>query len=156
MKLSEVKSKLQTIEALDFELPNGQLVPKHFHVTEVGVLTKDFIDCGGTVRHEKTVSFQLWEAGDYDHRLAPQKLVSIIELAQKVLGIGDWEVEVEYQAETIGKFALEFNNGHFVLAAKSTNCLASDACGVPTEKVKLQMADLQDKNNSCTPGGGCC
>jgi hypothetical protein len=39
-------------------------VPEHFHVTEVGVVTKDFIDCGGTVRHEKVANFQLWDAND--------------------------------------------------------------------------------------------
>src|SRR6478752_4137716 len=127
MKLSEVKNKLQSLEELNFQLANGTFVPQHFHVTEVGAVTKDFIDCGGTVRHEKVVSFQLWEANDYEHRLAPQKLVSIINLAEKVLGLGDWEVEVEYQAETIGKFGLEFSNDHFVLSTKTTACLASDS-----------------------------
>lgn len=156
MRLSAVKNKLQELEQIDFKLPNGQWVPRHFHVTEVGALSKDFIDCGGTVRHEKAVSFQLWEAGDYDHRLAPQKLVKIIELAEKTLGLGDWEVEVEYQAETIGKFALAFEDGHFLLATKSTTCLASDNCGTSKEKSMLQMADLQEKAGCCTPGGGCC
>lgn len=31
-----------------FKLENGNSVPEHFHVTEVGIITKDFIDCGGT------------------------------------------------------------------------------------------------------------
>lgn len=156
MKLSEVKSQLQSIDELGFKLPNGNKVPKHFHVTEVGAITKDFIDCGGTVRHEKVVNFQLWEAGDFDHRLAPQKLVSIIALAEKTLGLGDWDVEVEYQSDTIGKYGLEFSNGHFELTSKTTNCLASDSCGIPKEKVKLKMSDLPLVSNSCTPGGGCC
>ncbi len=156
MKLSEVKNKLQSLEELNFQLANGTFVPKHFHVTEVGAVTKDFIDCGGTVRHEKVVSFQLWEANDYDHRLAPQKLVSIINLAEKVLGLGDWEVEVEYQAETIGKFGLEFSGEHFVLSNKATACLASDSCGVPNEKPKIRISTLQNSENTCKPGGGCC
>lgn len=156
MKLSEVKNKLQNLQALNFQLANGTLIPQHFHVTEVGALTKDFIDCGGKVRHEKSVSFQLWEAGDYDHRLAPQKLISIIELAERVLGLGDWEVEVEYQAETIGKFGLEFENDTFVLSNKTTACLASDSCGIPTDKLNVKLADLQNNETSCKPGGGCC
>jgi hypothetical protein len=156
MKLSEVKSQLQTLDELDFRLPSGTLVPKHFHVTEVGAITKDFIDCGGVVRHEKVVNFQLWEAGDFDHRLAPQKLVSIIALAEKVLGLGDWDVEVEYQSDTIGKYGLEFNNGFFELTSKTTNCLASDSCGIPKEKIRVKMSDLPLVSNSCTPGGGCC
>lgn len=156
MKLSEVKNQLQSIDELKFQLPNGTLVPKHFHVTEVGAITKDFIDCGGTVRHEKVVNFQLWEANDFDHRLAPQKLASIIALSEKVLGLGDWEVEVEYQADTIGKYGLEFRDGHFELTSKATNCLASDSCGIPKEKIRVKMSDLPLASNACTPGGGCC
>lgn len=157
MKLSEVKKQLGSLSEVNFELPNGTLVPQHFHVTEVGQITKHFIDCGGTVRNEKVVSFQLWEANDFDHRLAPQKLNSIIELSEKVLAIEDAEVEVEYQAETIGKYGLEFNGKNFVLTSKQTNCLASDKCGIPAEKLKVKLSDLQKSQQSCcTPGGGCC
>ena len=158
MKLTEVKKSLQSLKELHFQLPNGSMVPRHFHVTEVGAITKDFIDCGGKVRHEKVVNFQLWEANDFDHRLAPQKLISIIALAERTLGLGDWEVEVEYQSETIGKFGLEFNGQNFVLASKMTNCLASDACGIPPAKMKVKLSELQasSSSNSCTPGGGCC
>ncbi|MBY0425257.1 MAG: hypothetical protein K2Q22_06445, partial [Cytophagales bacterium] len=152
----EVKNKLQSFESLEFQLPNGSLVPIHFHITEVGAITKDFIDCGGTVRHEKVVNFQLWEANDVDHRLAPQKLLSIILLAEKVLGLGDWEVEVEYQGETIGKFGLEAEGERFLLTSKSTTCLASDSCGIPKEKKKLSLAESTATGNCCTPGGGCC
>lgn len=157
MKLSEVKKQLGSLSEVNFELPNGTLVPQHFHVTEVGQITKHFIDCGGTVRNEKVVNFQLWEANDFDHRLAPQKLNSIIELSEKVLAIEDAEVEVEYQAETIGKYGLEFNGENFVLTSKQTNCLASDKCGIPAEKLKVKLSDLQKSQQSCcTPGGGCC
>ena len=109
MKLSQVKSVLKELETINFQLPNGELVPSHFHVTEVGKITKHFIDCGGTVRHEEVVNFQLWNANDYDHRLHPEKLLNIIELSEKVLKIEDLEIEVEYQADTIGKFGLDFD-----------------------------------------------
>src|SRR5690554_4988855 len=46
---------------------------------------------------------------DYDHRLHPEKLLSIIELSEKVLELKDQEIEVEYQGQTIEKFALEFD-----------------------------------------------
>jgi len=85
MKLSEIKKQLATLDAVTFLLPNGTMVPQHFHVTEVGQITKDFIDCGGKIRHEKVVNFQLWEANDFDHRLAPQKLFNIIALSEKKL-----------------------------------------------------------------------
>lgn len=155
MKLSEIKDKLNQLDTIGFQLPNGELVPSHFHVTEVGKVTKNFIDCGGTVRKEEVVNFQLWNANDYDHRLHPEKLLNIIELSEKTLGISDEEIEVEYQGETIGKFGLDFNGTNFLLTSKTTDCLAKDQCGIPTEKPKLQMADLNSEN-TCTPGGGCC
>src|SRR5476649_2279277 len=123
MKLSELKKQQPNVKELTFVLPNGTTVPQHFHVTEVGQVTKHFIDCGGTVRDEKTVNFQLWEANDIDHRLAPQKLLNIISLSEKVLGVEDAEIEVEYQSDTIGKYGVEFNGKNFILTNKQTNCL---------------------------------
>ena len=157
MKLSDFKKQLSTAKELNFLLPNGTAVPKHFHVTEVGQVTKHFIDCGGTVRNEKVVNFQLWEAGDFDHRLAPQKLSNIITLSEKVLGVEDAEIEVEYQSDTIGKYGVEFNGVDFLLTSKQTACLASDKCGIPSEKLKVSLSELQTENKSCcAPGGGCC
>jgi hypothetical protein len=157
MKLSDFKKQLSTITDINFVLQNGTVVPKHFHVTEVGQVTKSFIDCGGTVRNEKAVNFQLWEANDFDHRLAPQKLNEIIALSEKILGIEDAEIEVEYQSETIGKYGVDFNGKDFVLTTTQTNCLAQDKCGIPPEKLKVSLSDLQNTNQSCcTPGGKCC
>lgn len=155
MKLSEAKDRLKQLKKIAFQLPSGELVPNHFHVTEVGKITKNFIDCGGTVRKEEVVNFQLWNANDYDHRLHPEKLLSIIELSENVLGIGDLEIEVEYQAETIGKFGLDFDGNNFLLTSKQTDCLAKENCGVPTEKPKLKLSEIQS-SNACTPNSGCC
>lgn len=156
MTLSEVKQNLKQLETIAFQLPTGELVPNHFHVTEVGKITKHFIDCGGTVRHEEVVNFQLWNANDYDHRLHPEKLVKIIELSEKTLSIADnLEVEVEYQGQSIEKYGLDFDGKNFLLATKQTDCLAKDQCGIPTEKPRIKIADVAN-TNSCTPGGGCC
>jgi hypothetical protein len=148
MKLSEFKTILKNKLAIGFELPDGQLVPSHFHVTEVGEISKKFIDCGGTLRSEKVVNFQLWEANDYDHRLHPEKLINIIELSEKVLNLEDGEIEVEYQADTIGKYGMDYKEGNFLLTSKVTDCLAKDKCDIPVV--------VSTSNESCTPGGGCC
>ncbi|MEO8583906.1 MAG: DUF6428 family protein, partial [Flavitalea sp.] len=148
MKLSEIKKHLATVEDLHFILPTGVYVPKHFHVTEVGLVTKHFIDCGGTVRLEKVVNFQLFDANDVEHLLKPQKLSNIIALSENKLGIGDLEIEVEYQSDTIGKYGLHFNGKDFELVPKQTACLASDACGIPPAKRKVPLAELQTANQS--------
>ena len=155
MKLSQVKTTLNQLNTIAFQLPNGELVPNHFHVTEVGKVTKHFIDCGGVERKEEVVNFQLWNANDYDHRLHPERLLKIIELSQSKLAIEDLDIEVEYQAETIGKFGLDFNGTNFLLTTKQTDCLAKDSCGIPEEKPQVQLSQLQSPND-CTPGGGCC
>ena len=155
MKLSTFKNHLQTAGKVDFQLESGIAVPEHFHVTEVGVVSKHFIDCGGVVRNEKVANFQLWHANDTDHRLKAQKLLKIIALSEEVLGMEDLEIEVEYQADTIGKYDVGFDEKHFVLLSKKTACLAADACGIPQEKVSINIKDL-NKPNTCTPGGGCC
>lgn len=170
MKLSDIKKHLSTIEAVNFEFQNGTKVPEHFHVTEVGIVTKNFIDCGGTIRNEKVANFQLWNANDFEHRLKPTKLLNIIKLSEEKLGMEDLEIEVEYETEiedvqtpknqtkrlqTIGKYDLDFNGKNFVLISKQTACLASDSCGIPKEKLKVSLAELSNQN-TCKPGGGCC
>lgn len=155
MKLSEIKNHLNNLEQITFMLPNGELVPTHFHVTEVGKITKHFIDCGGTVRNEEVANFQLWNADDYNHRLHPEKLSNIIGLSEKVLGLEDLEIEVEYQSETIGKFGLDFDGKNFLLTTKQTDCLAKENCGIPAEKPKRKLAEINDEP-CCSPDGNCC
>lgn len=157
MKLSEIKSSLTTLKELNFILPNGTMVPEHFHVTEIGLIEKKFIDCGGTQRQEKIISFQLWSAEDTEHRLRPKKLMDIIALSEKVLNIDDLEVEVEYQSDTIGKYELQFNGKAFQLVSKTTACLALDKCGVPKENQEFRLQELvAAEQTNCKPGSGCC
>lgn len=147
MKISEIKNHLSSLETVNFKLPDGSYLPPHFHVTEVGLVTKHFIDCGGTERKETMANFQLWEAGDYDHRLAPQKFLHILNLCDKVLGSDDLDIEVEYQQNTIGKFGMDFDGKDFLLTTKQTACLAQDACGIPNK---------EQATSCCSPAGGCC
>ena len=159
MTLLEIKQKLKALDTIAFKLPSGELVPKHFHVTEVGKINKLFIDCGGTIRNEEVVNFQLWNANDYDHRLHPEKLIDIIELSESKLHINEnLPIEVEYQGETIGKYGLDFDGKHFLLTSKQTDCLAKDNCGIPASqlKPKAKLSELQQASSCCSPDSGCC
>ncbi len=157
MTISQIKSDLQSLSSMAFQLPDGNFVPGHFHITEVGKVAKHFIDCGGTVRNEEVANFQLWEANDYDHRLHPEKLINIIELSEKVLHLPDLEIEVEYQmSDTIGKFNLEFDGTYFQLTSKQTNCLAQDKCGIPAEKLKVKIGEGKTTPTCCTSSSNCC
>jgi hypothetical protein len=125
---------------LTIQLPDGSTVPAHFHVTEVGRVRKDFIDCGGTTRSWARCVLQVWVAGDVDHRVSAGKLAHIIRLAgPNILGenASDLEVEVEYDVGVITQFplvAVDARDDSLVLRAggKHTACLAPDRCGDPT------------------------
>lgn len=155
MKLSDVKKVLTESATIGFQLPDGSLVPSHYHVTEVGMVEKNFIDCGGTIRKENVISFQLWYSYDYNHRIHPEKLLQIIQISESKLDLPDWEVEVEYQTDTIGKFALDYDGTNFKLLAKQTDCLAKDNCGIPIQKLKVPLSQLQ-QSACCGEGSDCC
>jgi hypothetical protein len=155
MKLSEIKRHLAAVQTVEFALPSGEFVPAHYHVTEIGIITKNFIDCGGKVRNEKVANFQLWTADDIAHRLRSQKLINIISLSEKVLAMEDLEIEVEYQTDTIGKYGLYFNGKNFELTQKVTMCLAQDNCNIPNPKNQFDKIEVV-KQNTCTPDSKCC
>lgn len=156
MTFGQIKKILPELSTLGFQLEDGTFVPQHFHVTEIGKVTKNFIDCGGVVRNEEKVNFQLWTPDDEDHRLKAEKLLDIIRISEEKLGIEDLEIEVEYQGTTIGRYDLDFNGSNFVLTNKLTACLAQDSCGIPPQKQKVALSELTKQNSGCSPGSGCC
>jgi len=148
MTLSELKSALSKIDSVLFEMPEGTFVPAHAHLTEVGWVTKHFIDCGGTFRKENRVSLQLWTAEDVDHRLGADKMLKIIELSERTLPMEDSPVEVEVQGQTVENYGIDFNGKHFTLIPRHTDCLAKENCGIPE-------LELNTVSNSCG-SGNCC
>lgn len=155
MKIAEFKNALESTQELTFVLPNGNIVPSHFHVTEIGLISKNFIDCGGVVREEKKINFQLWVADDVNHKLQAQKLLGIISLFENKFTKDDLEIEVEYQGETIQKFGLAFSDSNFKLTATQTDCLAKDNCGVTETKQKIKLAEIGESQSCCEPGKCC-
>ena len=153
MLISAFKQTLRELDTLKFQLPNGEFVPAHFHITEVGNITRNFIDCGGVQRQENKLNLQLWVASDTDHRLDPTNLLNILQLAEKQLGNSNEEVEVEYQQSTIGRYKLAFDGVVFQLINTQTACLAPDQCGIPQEKPRVRVTA---SGLSCNPNSGCC
>ena len=121
--------------ALHLMLPDESFVPAHFHITEVGRVQKDFVDCGGTVRSSVSCLLQTWVAKDLDHRLNSTKLASILKLAEPLLKSVDLPVEIEYEGEAVSQYPLSGiemtpSGLLFYLGKKHTACLAPDKCGV--------------------------
>jgi hypothetical protein len=158
MRLSDLKNHLTTTQSLHIIQADGQPIPAHFHITEVGLTTKHFIDCGGKIHKEQHANFQIWIDQDIEHRLRPARLLQIIDMAQPVLGEEDWEIEIEYQTETLGKYALGVDGEKLALQVKHTDCLAKSTCLIPTTtKPKFNLIELNNQSSAvCVPGGGCC
>lgn len=115
-------------------LPGGEFVPEHFHITEVGRVDKQFIDCGGTRRESPSCILQIWVANDTAHRLNTTKLSKIMKAAVGFVD-DDLPLVVEYGSETVATYPL--GNAEvtpkgllLVLGTRPTACLAMDKCGV--------------------------
>ncbi len=118
--------------------PDGDPIEPHFHVTEVGRVQRDFVDCGGTVRRSVTCLLQTWVADDTDHRITAGKLLKAFAHAAPVLGGEDLPVELEYEACNVIQFAVvavrrEPARLVLQLGGKHTDCLAKDVCLLPAK-----------------------
>jgi hypothetical protein len=140
MTVSALKLALAAAPELPLAVlwPDGDPIEAHFHVTEVGRVQKDFVDCGGTVRRTVTCLLQTWVGEDVNHRITAGKLLKAFEHAARVLGSEDLPVELEYEACNVVQFtvcAVERETQRFVvrLGGKHTDCLAKELCGVATE-----------------------
>ena len=137
MNLTDLKSSLRQHpdKLLQFVLPDGDVVPAQFHVTEVGHVAKNFIDCGGVKRRSEVVQLQVWLGNDLQHRLTAGKLIRILDLAKDFIPTDQLEVEVEYEDCAISQYPLEtveLAGEHFKmsLGLRHTDCLAKEACGI--------------------------
>lgn len=122
-------------ERMHWMLPDRSFIPAHYHITEVGRLRKDFVDCGGTVRSTRSCLLQVWVANDVDHRLETTKLAAIMRVAAPLLESDDLPVEVEYEEEVLSQYPLggmEVTPSGllFHLGTKHTACLAPEKCKV--------------------------
>jgi Family of unknown function (DUF6428) len=140
MTVSELKRALAAAPELPLTVlwPDGDPIEAHFHVTEVGRVQKDFVDCGGTVRRTVTCLLQTWVGEDTDHRITAGKLLKAFEHARPVLGAEDLPVELEYEACNVMQFAVtaierEAERLLVRLGGKHTDCLARERCGVTPE-----------------------
>ena len=155
MKISQFKSALLLAKPEanpSFLNLNGIPVEPHYHITEIGLVLKNYVDCGGMVRQERKATMQIWLAKDTDHRLSTQKLLEIIEKSEQLFGLKDEELEVEFQGQTIETYGLVAQDFGFQFTGKKTTCLAPGNCGIPETQLPKEM----QKQTSCQPGSGCC
>jgi hypothetical protein len=114
-----------------FVLPDGDSIPAHAHVTEVGHVAKNFIDCGGVTGRNETALLQTHVGQDTDHRLRSDRFAKILQLGERVLPHDDLEVEVEYDCCVVAQYpvtAVQAAGDHLdiILGKRRTQCLAQE------------------------------
>lgn len=148
LTVSALRSALATAPNLPVTVvwPDGEPIEAHFHVTEVGRVQRDFVDCGGKVRQTVTCLLQTWVGDDVEHRLTGGKLLKALAHAEPVLRGADLPVELEYEACNVVQLRVvsavaEADRLVIQLGQKHTDCLAKEVC-------------LPSSRGAAT--GGCC
>jgi len=135
MKLNHLKNILEENpnKNISFFISDHQ-IPQHFHLTEVGIENKVFIDCGGTTRNTHHCTLQLWVANDTDHRLNSTKMLDILLLSNKIIDNDNVDIRIEYEKDVISQYPIKdyqiSDDIIFNLQYRHTECLAPEKCGV--------------------------
>jgi hypothetical protein len=153
MNITEFTALLSALgdKPVRFVLPDGGRIPDHAHITEVGRVDREFLDCGGERRKTSFCCLQAWVADDTEHRLPARKLAAIIGRALEPLGLESLPVEIEYEDGVISQFpVVSVGAGDMVtvhLGTKHTDCLAKEVCLPPAAGSAAEC---------CAPGSNCC
>jgi len=140
LTLAQLKAALAIAPQLPLTIlwTDGEPIEAHFHITEIGRVQKDFVDCGGTVRQRVTCLLQTWVGNDTDHRITAEKLLKAFAHSEQIFRGEDLPVELEYEACNVVQLivaSLQQEPDRFViqLTQKHTDCLAKELC-LPSSK----------------------
>lgn len=151
MKLTQLRSILEAHPDTRprFTLPDGDQIPAHFHLTEVGHVAKSFIDCGGVLGASEACVLQTWVGDDVDHRLTAGRLAQILDLGRRVLPDRDLDVQVEYDCCVVAQYPVEDarregEHLEITLGDNTTQCRARE------------RRNAAAASSTCCTTAGCC
>jgi hypothetical protein len=151
MTLRKLHSVLQTNPELfpRFVLPDGDYIPAHAHVTEVGHVVRRFIDCGGLTGKEERAVLQTHVGNDTDHRLRSDVFAKILELGNRVIPSADLDVDVEYDCCVVSQYPIaearpDGEHLNLILRRGRTQCRAQE------------RRDTETAARSCATSATCC
>jgi len=132
-----------------FVLPDGDYIPSHAHVTEVGHVVKNFIDCGGMTGQEEKVLLQTHVGDDTGHRLTSDRFSKILQLGTRVVPNSDIDVEVEYDCCVVAQYPIvdarpEGEHLNLILQRGRTQCRARE------------RRESEKAETCCTADAVCC
>jgi len=114
-----------------FVLPDGDYIPAHAHVTEVGHVVRNFIDCGGVTGKEEKVLLQTHVGKDTDHRLRSDRFAKILRLGDRLIPSADLDVDVEYDCCVVAQYPIaevtpDGEHLNLILQRRRTQCRARE------------------------------
>ncbi|PYK10141.1 MAG: hypothetical protein DME65_10605 [Verrucomicrobia bacterium] len=114
-----------------FVLPGGDYIPAHAHVTEVGHVVRNFIDCGGVIGREEKVVLQTHVGNDTDHRLRSDRFAKILRLGSGVIPSAELDIDVEYDCCVVAQYPIaeatpEGEQLNVILQRGRTQCRARE------------------------------
>jgi Family of unknown function (DUF6428) len=132
-----------------FVLPNGDCIPAHAHVTEVGHVARSFVDCGGLTGKEEKILLQTHVGDDTDHRLRSDRFAKILQLGNRVIPSADLDVAVEYDCCVVAQYPIaearpDGQHLNLILRRGRTQCRAR-------ERRRLETAA-----DCCATSAACC
>jgi hypothetical protein len=151
MTFHDLKNALKANPTLfpRFVLPNGDYIPAHAHVTEVGHVARSFIDCGGLTGKEEKILLQTHVGDDADHRLRSDRFAKILQLGNRVIPSADLDVAVEYDCCVVAHYPIaearpDGEHLNLILRRGRTQCRARE------RRERETAADC------CTTSAACC
>jgi Family of unknown function (DUF6428) len=133
MKFNELIAALQQSPTTfpRFVLPDGDYIPAHAHLTEVGHVVRNFIDCGGLTGKEEKVVLQTHVGDDIDHRLRSDRFAQILQLGSRVVPSATLDVNVEYDCCVVAQYpiagaTLDGEHLNLILQRGRTQCRARE------------------------------
>ena len=151
MTLHDLKDALKANPKLfpRFVLPNGDCIPAHAHVTEVGHVARSFVDCGGLTGKEEKILLQTHVGDDADHRLRSDRFAKILELGNSVIPSADLDVAVEYDCCVVAQYPIaearpDGEHLNLILRRGRTQCRARE------------RRESETAADCCTTSAACC
>lgn len=144
---------------LYFEYRPGARLKAGYHITEVKNIHIEATDCGGRSDAWQETVIQLWESPAPEsapRAITARKALAILERVNRTRPLlPDSLLKFEYgNAEFhtaqlhVGGVSVNEDGLTVALTPDSTQCKASDVCGVPEPEARAASC--------CEPGSGCC
>jgi Family of unknown function (DUF6428) len=151
MTLRDLQNALKAnpLRFLRFELPDGDYIPPHAHVTEIGYVVRNFIDCGGVTGKEEKVLLQTHVGDDTDNRLRSDRFAKILRLGDRVIPSANVDVEVEYDCCVVAQYPIaevtpDGEHLNLILQRGRTQCRARE------------RREAETAVDCCTTSAACC